>query len=197
MYWNHRAIWYLPCRRLENVSRFTSREPGAQRVEVLSTAPAGKGPIWSRSSALLTFRSGPACPRSSENTRVRSHRHNRLAQTRACAHTQSGEYARSVPLFSPFRSASWRTVPGFCQAVDGSLRWSVLIAGGLKQWLLGLHHNPRGIWVHCDKGRETCGLPTNRYPTRVPPRTSTWLLLGRTSGLRLCRPQSWRQKPWE
>ena len=39
--------------------------------------------------------------------------------------------------------------------------------------------HPTGIWVHCDKGHKTCGLPMNRNPTRVP-LTSTWLL-GRAS----------------
>ena len=27
---------------------------------------------------------------------------------------------------------------------------------------------PTGIWVHCDKGHKTCGLPMNKYPPRVP-----------------------------
>ena len=28
--------------------------------------------------------------------------------------------------------------------------------------------HPTGIWVHCDKGHKTCGLPVNIYQTRVP-----------------------------
>ena len=28
--------------------------------------------------------------------------------------------------------------------------------------------HPTGIWVHCDKGHKTCGLPMNKYLTHVP-----------------------------
>ena len=28
--------------------------------------------------------------------------------------------------------------------------------------------HPTGIWVHCDKGHKTCGLPMNKYPTCPP-----------------------------
>lgn len=165
----------------------------------LSMAPAGKGPVWSWSSALLTFWLGPPCARSLENTCVRSHRHTTRrprVHRRTCARSQSGEYARSVPLFSPLPSSSMVGCPRVPPGHGRVPAMECAHSGGPEEMAPVFATHPTGTWVHCDKGHESCGLPTNRYPTRVPPRTSPWLL-GRTSGPRLCRPQSRGQEPWE
>lgn len=81
-----------------------------------------------------------------------------------------------------------------CFKYDGS-RGCAQIRGPAEMASLFITH-ATGIWVHYDKGHKMCGLPMNRYPTRVLPCISTWLL-GRTDSLRLCRPQPWRQKVWE
>lgn len=63
----------------------------------------------------------------------------------------------------------WWTVPELSQTMIKAPVVGCAQSRGPEEMAPLFTTHPTGIWVHCDKGHKTCGLPMSKYPTCVPP----------------------------